>query len=475
MHISNFRTPTQRRHRAIVSALITAAALAIAPNAVANAQGVAVNPNPIPGIDVASYQHPNDKNEDIDWKAVHGSGQKFALIKATESDSYENPHWKYDVDQARAAGMKVGTYHFARVKQSAKAQADAYAKVVKTVGDDSLPPVLDLEVATDNAQDKSPLDAAGVQRWVKEFTTELEKQTGRPTMIYTYRYFWLEAMGDSQDYKDHPLWFASYTDVPKPLPGGWKHMVIWQKGQENINGIKGDVDINVFNGTEDELNSFASSGKPKEQPMPKEQPKDKDASKDNKDSKDKDASKDASKDKDATKDDASKNKDTSKDDKATTSQNAPSKPQDNPTTQSNATGTNLAQDKQTIGPSGSVDMSSGGLSSGNSSSTPGNPARTKESGSSHAFGSSNLQAMSKGNNDLIKVILALAEGKGSSDTIAQAATSAGFDEGSSRSFATEVQTQVDHKTLPVNDLRRMSESDHYDIGDLTILLRNFSD
>lgn len=467
MYISNFRTPTQRRHRAIVSALITAAALAIAPNTAASAE-VGLNSNPIPGIDISSHQHPGEKNETLNWKSVGSDGQKFALIKATESDSYENPHWKYDAEQAKANGMKVGLYHFARVKQSAKSQADFFAKAVKTLGDDSLPPTLDIEIANDNAEDHNPLDAAGVQRWVKEFTTELEKQTGRPTMIYTYRFFWEDSMANSQEYKDHPLWFAAYEQLPPQLPGGWKHMVIWQKSDKgHVSGIEGDVDLDVFNGTEAEFNSFASSGKPKEQP------KDKDASKDNKDSKDKDASKD----KNATKDDASKNKDTSKDDKTTTSQNAPNKPQDNPTTQSNdSTSNNLAQDKQPIGPSGSADLSSGGLSSGNSSGTPGNnPDRTKGSGSSHSFSSSDLEVLSKGNNGLIKAILAIATGGGSRNLLTDATSSAGFDENSSREFADEVQSQIDHKTLPVNELQRMSESDKYNIGDLTILLRNFSD
>jgi len=117
-----------------VSALITAAALAIAPNTAASAE-VGLNSNPIPGIDISSHQHPGEKNETLNWKSVGSDGQKFALIKATESDSYENPHWKYDAEQAKANGMKVGLYHFARVKQSAKSQADFFAKAVKTLGE----------------------------------------------------------------------------------------------------------------------------------------------------------------------------------------------------------------------------------------------------------------------------------------------------------------------------------------------------
>ena len=83
--------------------------------------------------------------------------------------------------------------------------------------------------------------------------------------------------------------------------------------------------------------------------------------------------------------------------------------------------------------------------------------------------------LSKGNNGLIKAILAIATGGGSRNLLTDAMSSAGFDENSSREFADEVQSQIDNKTLPVNELQRMSESDKYNIGDLTILLRNFSD
>src|SRR5699024_11840170 len=65
------------------------------------------------------------------------------------------------------------------------------------VGNHSLPPVLDLEVA----EGKSPEQLSA---WTREFLTELESLTGRTPMVYTYRYFWIEKMNNSQEFANYP-------------------------------------------------------------------------------------------------------------------------------------------------------------------------------------------------------------------------------------------------------------------------------
>ena len=55
-----------------------------------------------------------------------------------------------------------------------------------------------------------------------------------------------------------------------------------------------------------------------------------------------------------------------------------------------------------------------------------------------------------------------------------AASSAGFDAGGTKTLAGEVQKQIDNKTLPVDDLKRMADKNEYSIGDLIILLSNAS-
>ena len=72
------------------------------------------------------------------------------------------------------------------------------------------------------------------------------------------------------------------------------------------------------------------------------------------------------------------------------------------------------------------------------------------------------------------IILALALGAVSIGALNDAASSAGFDVGGTKTLAGEVQKQIDNKTLPVDDLKRMADKNEYSIGDLIILLSNAS-
>lgn len=62
------------------------------------------------GIDVSSWQHP--AGEPIDWHAVRDSGVTFAIVKATQGADYANPWFSRDTEDAFAAGLLVGAYHF---------------------------------------------------------------------------------------------------------------------------------------------------------------------------------------------------------------------------------------------------------------------------------------------------------------------------------------------------------------------------
>ena len=62
----------------------------------------------IEGIDVSHWQGT------IDWVKVAGAGKKFAFIKATESTDFLDNVYATNRAKAKANGLKVGAYHFAR-------------------------------------------------------------------------------------------------------------------------------------------------------------------------------------------------------------------------------------------------------------------------------------------------------------------------------------------------------------------------
>ena len=231
--------------RKSITAVVTVAALAVSGTAVAQA----VSFGTPKGVDVAAHQHPG--GTPIDWSKVRTDGQSFAFVKATEGGDWVNPHYVEDIQAAKAAGLKTGAYHYARPAGDAKTQAANFAAQIALAPDQTLPPALDIEVA----EGKS---AAQLEQWIEEFTSELKRLTGRTPMIYTYKYFWMGQMNNSQKFSDLPLWLAAYQDQAPDTVGGWNKLSFWQRsGSGKVAGIPTDVDMNLFNGSKQQLQSFS--------------------------------------------------------------------------------------------------------------------------------------------------------------------------------------------------------------------------
>lgn len=246
------RAPRTKRRRTLVMpvlATLTAAAVGLgvvhSPLASAFGDGAPV------GIDVSSWQHPGGAA--MDWSSVKAEGNSFAFIKATEGLGYVNPYFATDSVKAKDQGLIIGSYHYGRPGSSARAQAAEYAAVLATQPQPSLPPALDIEV-------NDGVSPAGMVAWIREFVTEIQRLTGRTPLIYTYRYFWQEQVGNSTEFSNYPLWFAAYqSQPPTNLPGGWQHMTFWQDfDKAKIPGVYFDTDTNKFNGTREQLDDFVS-------------------------------------------------------------------------------------------------------------------------------------------------------------------------------------------------------------------------
>ena len=237
-----------RRRPATIAAVATCSILTSAA-VVASVTGV-TPADALNGIDVSSHQHPADGP--IDWNSVAASGQKFASIKATEGTGYINPFFASDTKKAKAAGLTVGSYHFARPDIDAKAQARFYATQLALQPQPSLPPTLDIEVS-------GGLSPAELQQWTRDFVDEIKRLTGRTTIIYTYYNFWLNNMGNTTEFSDYPLWLAYYSDsLPSPLPGGWDHVTFWQHTDSgSVSGINTVVDMSKYYGDDVALQALS--------------------------------------------------------------------------------------------------------------------------------------------------------------------------------------------------------------------------
>jgi len=211
--------------------------------------------NVVRGTDVSSY------NDPINWATVAGSGVKFAYIKATEATYYTNPYYASDVSAAKANGLYVGAYSFARPDYPNPAtQADFLLKVANYRPDGrTLPPFVDLEygsaVGQPNCYGLSPNQMSA---WIRDFVNEFQRITGRLPMIYTGTYWWNQCTGYDTSFGNLPLDIANYSSSSPTLPAGWRTYTVWQyTDNSGIPGAASNIDGDVFNGSLADLAAFA--------------------------------------------------------------------------------------------------------------------------------------------------------------------------------------------------------------------------
>ncbi|WP_025684820.1 GH25 family lysozyme [Paenibacillus maysiensis] len=197
------------------------------------------------GIDVSRYQGK------IDWKAVKADGISFAFIKASQGQRYVDPTFILNAKGAKAAGVLLGAYHFldATSVDAAKAEARHFADVLDQVGGAK---ALELPAVMDYENNPGKLSKTLISAVALAFLLELERLTGRKPIIYTGNAF---AANFNASLGGYPLWIARYSDTRVPSDTmTWKRWDIWQYSDSGkVAGIKGNVDMNEYDGTADEL------------------------------------------------------------------------------------------------------------------------------------------------------------------------------------------------------------------------------
>lgn len=199
---------------------------------------------PVRGIDVSSYQG------EIDWVLIASQDIGFAYIKATEGSSHTDKYFEDNYKNADAAGIKCGAYHFFSFESPGKTQAEHFISIVP-MSDNALTPAVDLEFYGDFFKDKPDKDKVLTELSV--FIEMLENHYGKKPIIYvteeSYKYFLSESR------EEFIIWIRNVVSAPKL--GDGRQWAIWQytnRGRlDGCGDSEGFVDLNVFNGTLDEL------------------------------------------------------------------------------------------------------------------------------------------------------------------------------------------------------------------------------
>ena len=193
------------------------------------------------GIDISHYQ------KTVDWRRVIEDKIEFAFCKASQGTSFVDPMFEQHMYGAETVGILTGSYHFL-TSEDGVLQAEHYYKTVEKARalygiKHLLSPVADIE---ENPADNS-LPTPDI---VKDFTNRLTELWKEP-IIYTRRAL-LDKVIPQENWGKYKLWLADYSGMFKE-PENWP-VVLWQYGQEWVNGIGKDVDRDIFFGN---LSEFA--------------------------------------------------------------------------------------------------------------------------------------------------------------------------------------------------------------------------
>ncbi|MDE6072602.1 MAG: hypothetical protein K2G53_08650 [Muribaculaceae bacterium] len=197
---------------------------------------------PVRGVDVSAH------NGEIDFEAVKKDGMEFAFLKASEGVDFRDKAFAKNYEKAQKAGIKTGAYHFFRFDKDGVDQAINF---LEAVGDRKMQLGLAIDVEQQGNPDTIPAEVV-VERLTA--MTDYLFLKGIRAYFYTnksgYENFLLEA------FPGYPLWICSFSS--HPIDADWSY---WQFNHHGkVKGIKGDVDLDTFNGTREEfLNSLNQS------------------------------------------------------------------------------------------------------------------------------------------------------------------------------------------------------------------------
>ena len=177
------------------------------------------------GIDVSRWQG------EINWSQVAADDVSFVML-GTRSKGVVDPYFHRNIQQASAAGVKVGVYIYslAVTVEMAEAEADFVLDLIHDYPV-SYPVAFDMEDSTQGNLSKEEL-AAIANAFCKKIS-----DSGYYPIIYANEN-WLKNKLD-MSLMDYPVWVARYSARPS-----YQNPVMWQATSTgSVKGINGNVDI----------------------------------------------------------------------------------------------------------------------------------------------------------------------------------------------------------------------------------------
>ncbi|MDE7153647.1 MAG: hypothetical protein K2O00_04270 [Muribaculaceae bacterium] len=184
---------------------------------------------PVRGIDVSHYN--KIKNFDALSKQID-----FIFLRSSlglKRDTTFNTLYK----KAVKADIPVGAYHYFRFDVDGEAQANNFLRSIKGKKFE-FPLVIDVEQHGNSTK----VSTKTINARLKAMVNTVEK-SGYKIIFYTNKHGYKTYI--QPHYPDYPLWICSFTDPP--INAKW---VFWQYSHTgSLNGCKGKIDLDTFNGS----------------------------------------------------------------------------------------------------------------------------------------------------------------------------------------------------------------------------------
>jgi GH25 family lysozyme M1 (1,4-beta-N-acetylmuramidase) len=189
------------------------------------------------GVDTSHHQ-----GGPIDVKAAQAAGLRWWYLKTTEGTTNPDGTYAKRMQQARKAGIPVGSYHFARPDLGDAAQEARYFLAHADIRAGDMLPMLDLESL-------EGLSRAQVTRWTGTWVATVTAELARKGLVAKPIIYTRFDLGSGFGCL---LWVARYSDAFRApvIPRPWRRAAIWQHSDGRYGPIKsvpgfGPVDVNA--------------------------------------------------------------------------------------------------------------------------------------------------------------------------------------------------------------------------------------
>jgi len=186
----------------------------------------------------------------VDWAAVRASGVRFGICKASESVDFADPYFPGNWANMLANDVVRGAYHFCRPDENPpQVEAAYFLRCINAAGG-LLPGDLligDFEAGTGN-----------LLTWANTWLDAVAQSVGFLPVFYSGWWFMQPHNLHSDDHlAQHGLWLAEYDTTPPVEPPNWPVVALWQfTCTGTVPGVQGDCDMNLFNGSIDQLRLY---------------------------------------------------------------------------------------------------------------------------------------------------------------------------------------------------------------------------